>query len=108
MTLADIEEYILRSIATLGCNIYSQITVANVTLPKAVLNTVKVFAVYKLLLHDHTLIIIMNTSVPLTGVNFVRRIWNVSSQDNLIMPITETPMNLLCTYQVLGFTIIYF
>ena len=44
-TLADIEEYSLRSIAILGCNIYSQITVAHVTLPKAVLSTVKIFAV---------------------------------------------------------------
>ena len=35
----------MRSIAILGCNIYSQITVAHVTLPKAVLNTVKTFAV---------------------------------------------------------------
>ena len=46
MTLADIEEYSLRSIAILGCNIYSQITVAHVTLPKAVLSTVEIFAVY--------------------------------------------------------------
>ena len=29
----------MRSIATLGCNIYSQTTVAHVTLPKAVLNS---------------------------------------------------------------------
>ena len=36
----------MRSIAILGCNMYSQITVAHVTLPKAVLNTVKIFAVY--------------------------------------------------------------
>ena len=35
----------MRSIAILGCNIYSQIAVAHVTLPKAVLSTVKVFAV---------------------------------------------------------------
>ena len=41
----DTEEYILRSIAILGCNIYSKITVAHITLPKAVLNTVKIFAV---------------------------------------------------------------
>ena len=47
MTFTDIEEYNMRSIAILGCNIYSQITVAHVTLPKAVLNTVKIFAVYK-------------------------------------------------------------
>ena len=45
MTFTDIEEYNMRSIAILGCNIYSQITVAHVTLPKAVLNTVKIFAV---------------------------------------------------------------
>ena len=32
----------MRSIAILGCNMYSQITVAHVTLPKAVLNTVKI------------------------------------------------------------------
>ena len=42
-----IEEYNLRSIAILGCSIYSQITEAPITLPKAVLNTVKIFAVYK-------------------------------------------------------------
>ena len=47
MTLPDIEEYSLRSIATLGCNIYSQMTVAHVTLPKAVLSKVKIFAVYQ-------------------------------------------------------------
>ena len=46
MTFTDIEEYNMRSIAFLGCNIYSQITVAHVTLPKAVLNTVEIFAVY--------------------------------------------------------------
>ena len=46
MTFSDTEEYSLRSIAILGCNIYSQITVAHVTLPKAVLNTVKIFAVW--------------------------------------------------------------
>ena len=49
MTFTDIEEYSMRSIAILGCNVYSQITVAHVTLPKAVLNTVKIFVVqYKL------------------------------------------------------------
>ena len=36
----------MRSIAILGCNVYSKITVAHVTLPKAVLNTVKIFAVW--------------------------------------------------------------
>ena len=45
MTFTNIEEYNMRSIATLGCYIYSQITVAHVTLPKAVLNAVKIFAV---------------------------------------------------------------
>ena len=46
MTFTDIEDYNMRSIANLGCNMYSQITVARVTLPKAVLNTVKTFAVH--------------------------------------------------------------
>ena len=46
MTLNDIEEYSLRSIAVLGGNMHSQITVGNVTLPKAVLSTVKIFAVW--------------------------------------------------------------
>ena len=45
MTFNDTKEYSLRSIAILGCNIYSQITVAHVTLPKAVLSTVKIFVV---------------------------------------------------------------
>ena len=45
MTLSVIEEYDLRSIAVLGCNMYSQIAVRNVTLPKAVLSKVKIFAV---------------------------------------------------------------
>ena len=36
----------MRSIAVLGGNMHSQITVGNVTLPKAVLSTVKIFAVY--------------------------------------------------------------
>ena len=45
MTLTDIEEYSLRLIAVLGCNMHGQITVGNVTLPKAVLSTVKIFAV---------------------------------------------------------------
>ena len=47
VTLNDIEEYSLRSIAVLGGNMHSQITVGNVTLPKAVLSTVKIFAVYE-------------------------------------------------------------
>ena len=46
MTFTDIEEYNMRSIAILDCKIFSQITVAHVTLPKAVLSTVKVFAVW--------------------------------------------------------------
>ena len=45
-TFNDTEENSLRSVATLGCNRYSQITVAHVLLPKAVLSTVKIFAVY--------------------------------------------------------------
>ena len=45
MTFNDTEEYSFRSIAILGCNVCSQITLAHVTLPKAVVNTVKVFAV---------------------------------------------------------------
>ena len=36
----------MRSIFILGYNIYSQITVPHVTLPKAVLSTVEIFAVY--------------------------------------------------------------
>ena len=46
MTFNDIEEYNLRSIAILGCNVCSQIAVAHVTLPKAVLSTVEIFAVH--------------------------------------------------------------
>ena len=41
----DTEEYSLISIYILRCNICSQITVAHVTLAKAVLSTVKIFAV---------------------------------------------------------------
>ena len=47
MTLSGIEEYSLRAFAVLGGNMHSQITVAHVTLPKAVLSTVKIFAVYR-------------------------------------------------------------
>ena len=47
MKLNDTEEYNLRSIAILGCNVFSQITVAHVTLPKAVLSTVKTFGVWQ-------------------------------------------------------------
>ena len=49
MTLTDIEEYSLRLNNVLDCTIYNQITVGNVTLPKAVLSTVKIFAVYSAL-----------------------------------------------------------
>ena len=45
MTLSDIEEYVLRSIAVLGSDMHSQSTLGNVTLPKAVFSTVKIFAV---------------------------------------------------------------
>ena len=45
-TINDTEEYSLRSIAILGCNRFSQIAVAHVTLPKVVLSAVKIFAVY--------------------------------------------------------------
>ena len=38
MTLTDIEEYSLRLNNVLDCTIYNQITVGNVTLPKAVLS----------------------------------------------------------------------
>ena len=46
MTLTDMEEYSLRLDNFLDYTLYSQITVGNVTLPKAVLSTVKIFAVY--------------------------------------------------------------
>ena len=46
MTFNDTEEYSLKSIAILGCKICSQIAVAHVTLLKAVLSTVEIFAVY--------------------------------------------------------------
>ena len=45
-TPTDIEEYSLRLITVLDCTLYNQITVRNVTLPKAVLSTVKIFAVH--------------------------------------------------------------
>ena len=45
MILTDIEEYSLRLSTILSCAMYNQITVGNVTLPKAVLSTVKIFAV---------------------------------------------------------------
>ena len=46
MTLTDIEEYSLRLNTDLDCIMYNQITLGNVTLLKAVLSTVKIFAVY--------------------------------------------------------------
>ena len=46
ITFKDTVENSLRSIAILGCNKYIQNTVANVTLPKAVLSTVKIFTVH--------------------------------------------------------------
>ena len=46
MTFNDTEEYNLRSIAILGFNMHSQITMKNLTMPKAVLSLVKIFAVY--------------------------------------------------------------
>ena len=46
MTFNDTEKYSLRIIAVLGCNMYSLIAVAYVTLPKAVLSAVKIFVVY--------------------------------------------------------------
>ena len=57
MTFNDTKEYSLKSIAILGCNIYSEITVAHVTLPKAVLSTVKIFAVYLLDIQSSSLVI---------------------------------------------------
>ena len=39
----------MRLIAILDCNIHSQITVAHVTLPKAVPSTVEIFAVIHVL-----------------------------------------------------------
>ena len=48
MTLTDIEQYSLRLNNVLDCNINKQITVGNVTLPKAVLSKVKIFAEYHL------------------------------------------------------------
>ena len=46
-TFNETEEYSLRSIAILGYIICSQIKLAHVTLPKAVLSIVKIFAVYE-------------------------------------------------------------
>ena len=46
MTLTDIEEYCLRLGAVLDSTMYNRITVGNVTLPKAVQSTVKIFALW--------------------------------------------------------------
>ena len=46
ITFNETEEYSLKSIAILGYNKCSQIKVAHVTLPKAVLSTVEIFAVW--------------------------------------------------------------
>ena len=45
MKLTDIEEYSLRLIVVLGWNLYRQVIMANATILKAVMSTVKVFAV---------------------------------------------------------------
>ena len=50
----------MRSIAALDCNIYSQITVAQVTLPKAVLNIVRTFTLYKIKLTTMQVIAIIS------------------------------------------------
>ena len=76
MALNGIEEYSLRSITTLGGNMHSQITVGNVTLPKAVLKTVKIFAVYKALNLTSEITIIY------TDVN--QSLTKVGSGDNLV------------------------
>ena len=46
VTVNEIEVYSLTTIIVLDSNKHSQTTVGNVTLPKAVLSTVKIFAVY--------------------------------------------------------------
>ena len=46
MTLTDIEKYSLRLDTVFDSTMYNGITVGNVTLPKAVQSTVKIFAVY--------------------------------------------------------------
>ena len=46
MAFSDIEDYSLRSITVLRSNMHSQIIVGTVTLPKAVLSKVKLFAVH--------------------------------------------------------------
>ena len=46
MTLNNIEECSLRLNTVMDCNMYNRITVENVSLPKAVLIAVKIFAVF--------------------------------------------------------------
>ena len=43
MTFNDTEMYSLRSLTILECNVCIQVTVAHVTLPKAILSAVKIF-----------------------------------------------------------------
>ena len=71
MTLSDIEEYSLRSIAVLGCNMHSQIAVGNVTLPKAVLSSVKIFAMHLLWIPAFFFQIICKKRKSLVTVNFI-------------------------------------
>ena len=66
MTLSGIEEYSLRSIVVLGCNMYIQITEGKKTLPKAVFSTVKMFAV-QFPENDSTKIPTWISSLPLFG-----------------------------------------
>ena len=82
MTLNDIKEYSLISISFLGGNMHSQITVGNVTLPKAVQNTVKIFAVYCCIPHKRKkslsclfLSLLHTHSLPSRNVNFVLWTW---------------------------------
>ena len=46
MMLTDIKEYSLRLNIVLDCTMNNHITAGKATLPKAVLSTVKIFAVY--------------------------------------------------------------
>ena len=46
MTHTDIDEYSMRLNTVFYCTMNNQITVGNITLPKAVLSTVKIFPVY--------------------------------------------------------------
>ena len=67
MTLADIEEYILRLNTVLDCTMCNQITVGNITLPKAVLSTVKIFAV-QFLTAFYCVKVLMISKLNLRGV----------------------------------------